>query len=174
MEGIMKTVNILLWKYNKQKLWYRDITGKCIVFFTGHKIVHAALSFEDGTKYESTIWKVNGKYTGGARKSTVGTSHDITIPIDVTDAQEKKMREYLDYTVKIRMPYNFLKLVALAIVYPTRWFWNCIKWVPFNAELFGRVCSVYVDKAFKSAGVDLFKNELEGFTVPGDFLKLEK
>lgn len=171
----MKTVNILLWKYKPQKLWYRNIVGKCITFFTGYNVTHAAIGFSDGTKYESTVWKVDKcKYRGGAKKSTVGTSHDIMIPVRVTEVQENIMIVYLQGTVNKEMPYNFFKLVILAIVYPTRWFWNLIKWVPFDAELFGKVCSVYVDGAFKRAGKDLIKHEFEGFTVPGDFLQLEE
>lgn len=48
--------------------------------------------------------------------------------------------------------YGFVKLVAMALLYPTKRFWRWIGWVPFDAWIFGEVCSVRVAEAWAAEG----------------------
>lgn len=173
-------VRILLWKYHKKKPWYRNLVSKAIVFFTGYPYTHVAIQV-DGDVYESTVWKdrVTGVWVNGARRTAWLDYPDLDEAMpdealcfvsEVNYDQKQRIIRVLEDTLDRKLKYNFLRLLALAFVYPTRWFWNLINWVPFKAEVFGEVCSTYVDEALKWAGIDLFKYQDEEYTAPGDYL----
>ena len=164
-------MKIILWKYKKGKKWYNNLVGKLICFFTKSQYVHAAIYF-NGYRYESTV--MNNQY--GTLKTKVScpsssryTLLELKIPLNITQLTD--LKDVLNSEVVKARPYNFLKLVTLAFVYPTRKFWNWIGWVPFQHEFFGNVCSVFVDQVFKDIGIDLLPGNNEEYTVPGDFVK---
>jgi len=165
---------IILIKYHGAKRFVDRLVSKAIMFFTKSPFIHVMLYF-DGKTYDSYAWlnPNTKKMNQGFRVRDGFKKGDIYLePIKkLTDEEKEKMRAYLEQEIKEKEPYNFIKLVALAFIYPTKHFWRWIGWVPFSNEFFGRVCSTRVDEAWKSVR-DIFPKELEGYTVPGDFMKL--
>lgn len=167
-------LEIPVWKYHKSGDWFRDLLPRCIVYFTGYEHVHVGIFFQ-GRLYESTVWRNRqGKLRTGIRVRPRGAvKPDLCmVPwrLELTDERMRKVGEVLNQYVESDRPYNVLKLVVLAFVWPTRWFWKKIRWVPFNHEVFGEVCSGFVDEVMFKARWDLFPEEWEGYTVPGQFL----
>ena len=163
---------IELYAYHKSGKFFADLLGKAICFFTGSSFVHAALYF-NGAMWESGVWTEGKKLFHGAKMTTGQRRGDMELRMKraLTNLENEKLTIWLVSQVRERMPYNFLKLLVLMIVYPTRWLWKWLKYVPFQADFWGEVCSEFVDKAFKEgAGIDLLPNRLEDYTVPGDFL----
>ena len=162
----MKNGTILLWRVEKS-----DKFGpKLIAFFTGMPYHHAAV-YLDGKTYDET-----GK-GAGSREGLKTSADEYWEPVkEMTESEKRRMWAFLWWTSEFehggRWPYNFLKFVVLAIVYPTKRFWNWINWIPFSSDLLGEVCSTYVDYAWRAAGRDILKGWSEEFTVPGDLAGL--
>jgi len=140
---------------------------------TRSPFTHVRIMF-GGKCYHSYAW-----WHSGTRHLLHGFGYGAPVaervlePIVPMDNQERRlMREYIGQSMLFDEPYNFLSLVSLAIVYPTRWFWRWIGKVPFSADVLGKVCSTKVDHIWKRAGRDLFPDDLEDYTVPGDFRQL--
>lgn len=70
--------------------------------------------------------------------------------------------------------YGLIMLLSMWWVYPLRKLWKRIGWVPFSNVYSGNICSEAIDKVYKSAGIDLIENELEGYTTPSDLAKSNK
>jgi uncharacterized protein YycO len=138
-----------------------DLLGKCIKYFTDSEWAHVAL-YVGGYTFEETF--------PGAIKTLGEKSAQRILCHDTTLSQENKMYDWCMEAVSRHMAYNVFRLVALAFVYPLRWFFNKLNWVPFRARIFGEVCSTFVDSAFKAGGIDLFPERGEAATVPGDFI----
>ena len=143
-----------------------NVIQKAIQFFTGMPQTHAAIYFE-GYLYEESMW--------GAQKHLYeGSSNEVWEPkIELRNRERRLMGAFLKRTLGesppwYRWPYNYLKLLVLALVYPTRWIWNKLNWVPFQNDLLGEVCSTYVDQAWLITGRDIIPGMYEEFTVPGD------
>lgn len=174
----MKDGSIILEAYEDMNSWLLNLVGKAICFFTDSPYVHV-LVYVDNWIYESTVWKSEkGKIRTGARKIRPvrlnwSKKNVVLEPIRLGPQKAEQLKYYLEGTLN-EVPYNILKLIALALVYPTRWVWNKLKWVPFDREIFGEVCSTYIDEAFKKVGVDLLPNKFEGYTAPVDFIKSPK
>jgi len=166
----MKDALIILWPYRKSEKWYRTMVSKLICFFTNSSYTHAAV-YVDGIMYES---QVMNKSNGAMR--TVGLPYQARNCrfLKLIEPLSEKKRELLVYNLErkvlSRVPYNFMKIAVLMFVYPTKRFWNWIGWVPFGNEVYGYVCSTFVDTAFKEIGVDLLGNNSEEYTSPGDFM----
>jgi hypothetical protein len=163
---------IFLWKRSNKKF---DIVGRAIEYFTGSPYTHVAV-FLRGSTFESTIWTPKGEFwPKSGIKQTGGFVHGYCVKLkpvkSLTSTEVDKMLLFSKMQMDNRRPYNILKLVVLALVYPTRWFWNKINWVPFQADFFGEVCSTFVDQVYKAAKRDLFPERGEEATVPGDFVK---
>jgi hypothetical protein len=166
----MKDGSILLWE------GHGDLVSKAIMYFTNSPYTHVAV-YVGGWTFDSTIW--NGgkwwqlwKWRSGIRKTwgTLGGASRVRVPKKpLTQMDAGRLLIMADAMESYHFPYNIPKLLILALVYPTRWFWEKINWVPFQADVFGEVCSEFVDEVFKSAGMDLFPNKTEQDTVPGDF-----
>lgn len=157
---------IMVWPYKKKTTWFRDFVSRCICYFTKAKYTHVAF-YVNGTTYESTV--MNNQ--NGVLKHP-GLYHGIEYYIFKEPILEDKkilLEQIASQDVVNKKPYNFFKLLAMMIIYPTRYFWNLIGWVPFDKECFGAVCSEFVDETFKKASIDLFPGEHEGYTAPGDF-----
>lgn len=167
----MKNGTVILGKTRKREdygNWLNRFVAKAIEYFTGQPYAHVLIILNN-TVYESTV--------GGAQKKEYKEdeykgkySVYLDPKRDLTEKEIDQMVSYADTTIKENWPYNYLKLFTLAIVYPTRKFWNKLGWVPFQRDWFGTVCSVYVDQIYKSAGIDLLPEKNEEYTSPGDFL----
>ena len=161
----MKDGTILLYRVEKND----GFGSKLIGFVTGMPYHHAAIycdgqTFEEGPK--------GAGYTNGLKKAD-----EYWEPIeDMTPEENKRMWAFLWWTAVYkhggRWPYNFLKFIVLALVYPTKKFWNKIDWMPFQSDLLGEVCSTYVDYAWQAAGRDILPGWDGEFTVPGDLAGL--
>lgn len=162
----MKDGTVFVTKNRKSDDLFSNTLGNLIEYFTGMPYVHVEVWCK-GHRY--------GSVKGGPRKTTTVPNRNGTVFLqpreELTEKQKEAMNEYLERMLS--RPYNVFKLVSLALVYPTRWFWNWIGWVPFEKDVFGVVCSVYVDEAYKAAGIDLLPGRSEEYTSPGDFLKSE-
>lgn len=174
----MPILKILVWRYHKQDDWYRDLVARAIVYFTGYEYTHVAVQLLSNA-YDSTMWRdEDGKLRSGIRMTTHVPYHPMPdfaliprseiIPTDIIPDMGEVLKRYL----KADRPYNIFKLLVLSVVWPTRWFWKKIGWVPFDHEVFGEVCSGFVDEVFFKSKWDLFLNEREGYTVPGQFVEL--
>lgn len=140
-----------------------NIVSKAIRYFTESQWEHVAI-YVRGNTYEQT-WPGVRK-TPGQNPATL-----VMIPPQISESDETRMIVWLEDQAAKKVRYNWMKLVVLAIVYPLRWFFNKIGWVPFQAALFGEVCSTFVDQALRVAGVDLFPERGEEATVPGDYAR---
>jgi hypothetical protein len=176
----MEPLAIAVWRYHKKEDWARDFVSRAIVFFTGMPYTHVALVFE-GAVYESTVWKnEKGNLESGIRITYGRFPSDVPEPdicmvpwrLETTPERMDRIKRELEKVVPLPRPYNILKLVVLALIWPTRRFWKWIKWVPFNHEAWGEVCSGFVDEIMKDSKWDLFPDEWEGYTVPGQFIDI--
>lgn len=170
---------IPVWRYEKHPNWFRDLVSRCIVYFTGSQYTHVGIYYM-GKLYESTMWRDDaGKLRSGIRVTEIGDPN-VSPPafcmvpwrIDLTPDRLRKIGVVLERYVAASRPYNVFKLVVLAFVWPTRWFWKMIRWVPFHNEVFGTVCSTFVDRVMFEARWDLFPDEWESYTVPGQFVNI--
>lgn len=172
-------VAIPVWKYHKKENWFRDLVSRAIVYFTGYEYTHVGVFFLDHL-YESTMWQdEKGKLKSGIRVTKgwpVGEWRPDFCMVPwrqkVGPEEVAKIGNVLEQYVTAGRPYNVFKLIALSIVWPTRWLWKKLGWVPFDYEVFGEVCSGFVDEVMKKARWDLFPDEWEGYTVPGQFTKI--
>jgi hypothetical protein len=164
---------IFLWEHDKKKF---NLADRAITFFTGSPYVHVAV-YLDGYTYDSGIvWK---PFYSGIRKWQSYPTGNLLIKtllpkIPLATLEMVKMKMFAENSIKRHFPYNILKLLVLAIVYPTRKFWTWINWVPFQADFFGEVCSEFIDEVYTAGGRDLFPGRSEQATVPGDFAKCGK
>jgi len=159
-------IKVILYQDPKH-FWF----DKVVHFFTGSWYYHAAL-WIDGIQYESAAYfSRDGVWHEGVMGRTIPQPHgDIFVPtIPITEDQKEKIRKFCER--RLYAPYNFPKLVGMMIIYPFRWFFKAIRWVPFSRAVFGYICSEFVDRAFKAAGIDLLPGEREGYTSPGDLTR---
>ena len=158
---------VLLFRSHGRHFWF----DKVVHFFTGSWYYHAAL-WIDGMQYEDAAYfSPDGVWHEGAMRHSVphpGGDHFVLVD-GMTNEQERKVRTWCEQHLYAQ--YNFPKLVGMAIIYPFRWFFKLIGWVPFSRAVFGYICSEYVDRAFKTAGIDLLPGAREGYTAPGDLAK---
>lgn len=163
-------MRIVLWPYHKSDKWYRTLVSKLICFFTNSNYTHSAIWLR-GNLYESAV--MNGQ-NGAIKTPNLPPSERNCIFLkpkrELTRGELDSLELHLTRTVVQKRPYNFFKIFILAIVYPTRKFWQRLGWVPFQNEVFGSVCSVYVDYALKYIGLDVLPGMNEEYTAPGDFL----
>jgi hypothetical protein len=174
----MVSLSIPVWRYHKQNDWFRDLMSRSIVYFTGMPYIHVGVHFE-GKLYESSVWRDGNNRLRSGIRITLGPSGlygpDICmVPwrVECTTERMDRIRSVLNIYVAGDRPYNVFKLIVLAIVWPTRWFWKMIRWVPFNHDVFGEVCSGFVDEVMFKSQWDLFPDEWEGYTVPGQFVHI--
>lgn len=135
-----------------------DALGKLIRYFTESEWGHVAI-YAGGATYEQT-WP-------GVRKTEGRLAADLVLA--TPPVNEAAMLDWLEARVSEKMRYNWLRLLAFCFIYPLRWFFNKLNWVPFSAAIFGEVCSSFVDEAMRAGGVDLWPYRGEHATVPGDF-----
>ncbi len=177
---MMKDIRVALWVHRDEKRKFRltDIVPKAIKFFTHSEYTHSAW-YINGYLYESTVWKSkSGKNVHGSRKTKwpddwpMGSfAPEVWLyPINITDNQVAGIQRYCEQSLKDHMPYNFALLVIFLLVMPFRWFWNKIGWVPFSHQVYGEVCSTYVDEAAKLNDLDLLPWLEDSMAVPVDFL----
>ncbi len=168
----MKDGTIVLQKASGHAKGFEKLVLDAIVFFTESPYVHVLLYMDDEF-WESTIF-MDGKWLFSGVRTRKNVPHQVALePIkDLTAEEKKKIKKYMEKMRDYNVPYNFARLVALAVVYPLKGIFKLLNWVPFKAEFFGEVCSTFVDEAYEQAGRDLLPNEMEEYTAPGDFLKL--
>lgn len=170
-------ISIPVWAYSKRDNFFHDILGKAIVYFTGYPYTHVGIYY-GGKLYESTVWVDEKKrLRSGIRVTTMGDPSVspptfCMVPLVMPVHFLKRVGEELARFEAANKPYNVFKLFALAIVWPTRWFWKKIRWVPFRDDIFGSVCSTFVDTVMYRARWDLFPDEWESYTVPGQFASI--
>lgn len=167
-------ISIPVWSYRKNDNIFLDLLGKAIVYFTGYPYTHVGIYY-GGNLYESTMWLDDDKkIRSGIRVTKMGDPKVsppsfCMVPISMPHSLMVRVGEVLKSYVEENRPYNVLKLFALALVWPTRWFWKKIRWVPFHEDVFGCVCSTFVDRVMYKAKWDLFPDDWESYTVPGQF-----
>ena len=157
----MSDTMIALWKVKADSKWM----AKAVAFFTGKPYNHAAVIHE-GDTWEEDV--------GGARQTAgIRKADEYWTPIEpLTPVEAARGLVFLQVTtgmgIRRPWPYNWLLTGIKAVVYPTRWFWNWIGWVPFSRQFYGVNCSVYVDLFFKYCGRDIRPKWVEHLTAPGD------
>lgn len=165
---------ILLQKPNWElKKNITDSVIKTIQFITNSRYHHCVL-YLNGYYWESTVWhNEDGKFMHGTKKSKDIPYYDTALePIEaLTQKEIKDLEKYLEGELSDGSPYNFLKLFILMFVYPARWFWKLIRWVPFSKDIFGEVCSTFIDEAYHVIGRDILPDDFHGYTAPVDFLR---
>lgn len=168
----MKNGTVMLFKHDENSKGIWKIVGKSIVFFTGFPYTHVALYINEIT-YDYSVWKDGKKWKTGVRetKGLIKADEYYEPKIDLSDEEAFAIQYFCKHLGQY--PYNVFKLLSLAIVYPLRKLFRFLDWVPFDNVMFGDVCSVLPDEAYKFAGHDLFPNELEGYTVPGMYTECE-
>lgn len=164
----MKNGTIALWDKSKTNKGFRLFISKAIQKITGSSITHVGI-WLNGMLYEQE--KI--KFGQDGLIITTGREADILVePVqNLSDADTKAMIDFITTAYGGR-GYNWMKLISLALVAPLKNWFNKIGWVPFDKPWFGEVCSVMPDEAYKHIGYDLFPGEHEGYTTPGDYLKL--
>ncbi len=172
----MNDGSILLFKGGK------DWVSKAITYITKSPYAHTAI-YIDGFTFDSSVWLLpNSKpwmiwrYRSGVR-ITIGILPTPDLVLDfVTPFRPTAWVAGLAKAVEMingRAWYNFALLVMDAFLYPTRWIWNWIykktAWAPFRGP--STNCSYAVDVIVKAMGVDLWPEQPESLTVPGDYVK---
>ena len=149
-----------------------DRVIKVIQFITQSRYYHVVL-YLNGWYWESTVWFEGKKMLHGMKRSKSLWHYDTALePVqDLTDNEVKIMELHLMRELKKKRPYNVLKLIALIIVYPTRWIWRALGWVPFSNNVFGYVCSVFVDEAYMHIQRDILPDDYHEYTAPVDLLR---
>jgi len=150
----------------------KGLIGKAITYFTGMPYAHVA-GYVAGFTLESTIWWSGFWWKSGIRIALGAKQADeYWQPVKELNLEQiMSMQRYFISNINKRRPYNIAKFLVLALVYPTRRFWQKIGWIPFSADYHGDVCSVVWDEAYRAAGIDLFPHRSEEYTAPGDFRK---
>jgi hypothetical protein len=167
----MKDGAIILWEGGK------DLLSRAIMYFTKSPYTHTAVHVK-GYTFDVTIWR-SGKWWqlwtwhSGVRKTwgvLPGAVRVLApkVPLSTIEATELLVR--CDMSEEYHFPYNVPKLLVLALVYPTKGFWERIKWIPFSADVLGETCAEYVDEVYKPIR-DWFPGKTEQDTVPGDWAK---
>lgn len=139
---------------------------------TGCKITHVGIVLY-GFFYESNITIHDNILIYGVRKSQItnyGSNH-LSFKRELTELEKDLMYEYLEG--QIGKPYNFMKLVNILWLRYLSWFWKLIGRTPKVFNEFGLICSEMVDKAYKSAGIDLIPELDEGISTPCDIFSSE-
>jgi len=159
-------VTIMNHYINKEEKGFGAFVNKCIGFFTKSNAWHTSIIL-GGMRYESG-------HPYGVGKTERIPKHIFvdTFDIEVTEDQLKKMIAYAELKLKQNLRYNHYKLIILAFFYPTRKIWSKIKWVPFQHDFFGQVCSVFVREILLAGDVDLFPGLYKELTAPADFANL--
>ena len=160
----MKNGTVILFHHDSIPHSLGRLVGRLIGFFTGSDYVHAAVWFK-GCTWESA-------FSGPCRKPGLPAAEHLLYlepRRELGPAESRKMGSYLESKLGPGVVYNLFKLLSLILVYPTRRVWKRIGWVPFQNDFFGVICSVYVDEAFKAAGIDLLPDCYAEYTAPGDF-----
>jgi len=161
----MKNGTILLWKYKKSK-GLIDFVSRLIVFFTNFPYVHVSI-FLDGKTYEYTVWK-DGKKTKTGIRITNGLREADEYREPTFDLSAHEVFTMIKYAEWLKPhKYSVLKLLVLSVIYPARWLFKKIKWVPFDNFIFGDVCSVLPAEMYEFIGRDIFPYDPAGITVPG-------
>ena len=143
----MKDGTVFLYKYDKNKNYGSKLANfimKCIVFFTRSPYWHIAVKVGNYTYQNGSPYGVK-KDT----KTRTGDKYTVLEPKrDLTEKEIQDMIKWGDLQLEHNLGYNHFKLIILAIVYPTRKFWNWVGWIPFQNDYFGMVCSVFIDETF--------------------------
>jgi hypothetical protein len=158
-----KDINVILVKPKKSWL------GKLITGFTHGEYSHCAIMFE-GEIYEDaiTIDRNNEIYNGVYEDDQlIGELWAYTQ--DLTTYQRYLGREFLQKNLGKK--YGLLKLFLMIFIFPTRWFWNKINYVPFEGITKGMICSEFVVKFFNSMDINILPGLNDELSVPSDFIK---
>jgi hypothetical protein len=154
-----------------------DLLSRAIRYFTGSPYTHTAICLGI-YMFESTVWLLDNNmpwelwaYRSGVRMTCSLPTADLYLePVKaINEAQNQLGEDYAWGQYTERRWYNFLLTVFDCIIYPTRWFWQKIGWVPFSSRYLGTNCSQFVDQVYKAMGVDLWPGRDEATTVPGDY-----
>jgi hypothetical protein len=172
---------ILLFKGGK------SLVSKAIMYFTDSVFTHTAL-YVRGATFESTVWQIPETWLFGRAwkpkwwmfwtwrsgiKITQGileADETYHFRVPPTPMQNINMMNAAVDLVNERRMYNFLLTFFDMIIYPTRWFWHKIGWVPFSKRYLGENCSSFVDQVVtEGGGIDLWPKRESETTVPGDY-----
>jgi hypothetical protein len=156
----MKDGTILLWTVDERSGW----GPRLVAFFTGMPQYHVLIYFEGKT------YGMGGR--GVKVSEGLKRADEYWEPIQpMSERQKFQMRAFLWWTAHYehgRWHYNVAKFLALAVVYPTKRFWNHLGWVPFEHDLFGEHCATYVAYAWRAAGRLINPSVYIDLVVPGD------
>jgi hypothetical protein len=164
----MKDGTIILFNEIFSKNWLI----KLIYVVTRSWIYHVAIYFH-GKIYECGLVFRNGKLKHQVLddlplENVKGCI--IQIPaIEMNEFEKNKMYNFFIDTKNKR--YFVIKLILMFLIFPFRHIFDLIKWYPMKNKMF--ICSEFVDKAWKTAGRNLFNKFGEDFTAPCDFEKID-
>jgi hypothetical protein len=163
----MPVIKIVSYKIKpKQFRPFVMFVNRLICMLTVSKFWHTAIIL-DGVKYESG-------HPFGAKKSYnipyQDKYHDIE-NIVVTNEQLHNMITYAENKLIENLRYNHYKLILLSILYPTRFIWDRIKWVPFQNDYFGMVCSVFAREILLAGDINYCPKRYKEITAPRDMHK---
>lgn len=167
----MKDGTVFLVKYRPKEKWVYSIVGKVITFITKSPYTHTGI-YINGKYFDDTIYIDKKGIHSGVRVSEERHFADDAILEYVGEFspdQVKLMEAFLMFYSKRHIPYGIGRLISLAIVYPTRWFWKMIGYVPFEKSA-REVCSTIVADTYEFAGINLFPDMSPEMIAPGDFL----
>ena len=170
----LKNGSILMWQNHEVDNWALRIVMNSIVAATGSPYVHTALVLFDKV-YEYSAWFIGKKLYHGLRirDYTDDIGEEAYEPtFELSEKDYKTMQNYCIWLDAYADKYNFLKLVALAIVLPFRKLFRALNWVPLDGKPMGDVCSVLPAETYEVVGIDLFPNDLAGYTTPGMWMTL--
>ena len=158
-------VKILSYKIKPKEFeWYVMLVNSLICVFTWSKYWHTSIVIGD--------YKHESGHPNGAKKSLYIHKEDPHIDVDtyfVNEDQVKDMEAFAESMLERKLPYNYKKLAILAICYPTKFIWDKIKWVPFQDDKHGMVCSVYVREIVIAGKMDYWEHRYKENMAPVDF-----
>jgi len=174
MSETLKNGVIFLQHNRRWSHWYENLVTKLITVASGSPYIHTQVYLR-GWVYEINLQGARKtQYPGGATQS-VEYGDLVRKPIrDLTDSEVDNMVAWGEQQIASGIKYGVAKLLIQLCLFWTKPAWDFIYrktgWEPFaDNKKWGDHCSSWVDTMFKHAPIDLFPNDGEEDTPPGDF-----
>lgn len=156
---MMATVKVLFWAG-------KGLVAEVIKWRTKSPWTHVALYIQWPNALGYTY-----EFDARGARATPGQKicDEVRVPVRRLQTWEAwEIERYFKGCIRWNNIYAYFTLLALLVIYPTRWFWEKIGWRPFSAKFWGRVCSSSVAEAFKKARIDLVPKRAELYESPGE------
>ena len=172
----MKDATISLVRGNPTLPGYEGIVNRAIMDVEKGWAVHVRV-YVRGYTFEETLEFLPGKvFPFSGVKQTLGVvpADLFREPImDWTPQEVEDLWTFCKVQTWIGRGYNIPQLLADAVIFKTRPFWEWLNYVPFAAHHRSAVCSAFVGEGLVGAGKNYFPNIDPAMLTPQDFVTMD-